>query len=65
MLTVRVPTALLDRADALIEAIAADSGIATALDVARLQVHGVRAVLVGETLMRADDIGRAVRSLIG
>ena len=31
MLTVRVPIALLDRADALIDAIAADSDIATAL----------------------------------
>ena len=31
MLTVRVPVALLDRADALIDAIAADGDIATAL----------------------------------
>src|SRR5438034_6036645 len=34
-----------------------ESGVRTRHDVLRLQAAGVRAVLVGETLMRAPDIG--------
>jgi indole-3-glycerol phosphate synthase len=40
-----------------------ESGIATADDVRRVHAFGAHAVLVGETLMRAEDIGRAVREL--
>jgi indole-3-glycerol phosphate synthase len=42
-----------------------ESGISNRDDVARLQQAGVRAVLVGETLMRADDIGGKVDELLG
>jgi indole-3-glycerol phosphate synthase len=42
-----------------------ESGIRTRADVARLEAAGVSAILVGETLMRADDIGLAVERLLG
>jgi len=42
-----------------------ESGIATADDVRMLRSGGVKAILVGESLMRQADIGAAVRSLIG
>ena len=42
-----------------------ESGIRTREDVIRLQDAGVHAILVGESLMRSDDIGRKVRSLLG
>ncbi len=42
-----------------------ESGIRTRRDVERLEAVGVAAILVGETLMRADDIGRAVEQLLG
>jgi indole-3-glycerol phosphate synthase len=42
----------------------AESGIRTRDDVLRLQSAGVRAILVGETLMRSPDIGRAVDELL-
>ena len=42
-----------------------ESGIRTREDVLRLQASGVRAVLVGETLMRADDIGAKLDELRG
>ena len=38
-----------------------ESGIRTRHDVERLEAAGVSAILVGETLMRADDIGQAGR----
>jgi len=41
-----------------------ESGIHTADDVRRLGAAGVRNLLVGESLMRADDIGAHLRSLI-
>jgi indole-3-glycerol phosphate synthase len=40
-----------------------ESGIATRADVARMQAAGVHAFLVGETFMRADDPGAALRGL--
>lgn len=43
----------------------AESGIRTHSDVLRLKEAGVRAILVGESLMRADDIGEAARTLLG
>jgi indole-3-glycerol phosphate synthase len=42
-----------------------ESGIRDRTDVERLAAAGVRAVLVGETLMRAADIGAALRNLQG
>jgi indole-3-glycerol phosphate synthase len=42
-----------------------ESGIRTHEDLLRLQQAGVKAVLVGETLMRAPDIGQKLRELRG
>jgi len=42
-----------------------ESGIRTRADVERLEAAGVSAVLVGETLMKAPDIGQAVEELLG
>jgi len=42
-----------------------ESGIKTHADVARLQNGGAKAILVGESLMRSPDIGRAVDELMG
>jgi indole-3-glycerol phosphate synthase len=42
-----------------------ESGIRTRADVERLQAAGVRAVLIGETFMRAPDIGAKLRELNG
>ncbi len=42
-----------------------ESGIRTRADVERLQAAGVAAILVGETLMSAPDIGAAVDTLLG
>ena len=42
-----------------------ESGIRTRADVERLEAAGVSAILVGEHLMRADDIGLAVEELLG
>ncbi|MEO6153722.1 MAG: indole-3-glycerol phosphate synthase TrpC [Croceibacterium sp.] len=43
----------------------AESGIADHADLARLSKSGVRCFLVGESLMRQDDIARATRDLLG
>jgi indole-3-glycerol phosphate synthase len=43
----------------------AESGIRTAEDVARLGAAGVDAVLVGESLMRQEDLRAAVRAIVG
>ena len=42
-----------------------ESGIRTTQEVSRLQAAGYDAVLVGESLMRADDPGRALSELLG
>jgi indole-3-glycerol phosphate synthase len=42
-----------------------ESGIRTREDVERLHAAGVRAVLIGESLMRAPDIGAKLRELRG
>ena len=42
-----------------------ESGIRNRQDVLRLQNAGVGGILVGETLMRAPDIGEKVRELLG
>lgn len=43
----------------------AESGIRTRADVDRLGRIGVNAMLVGEALVRAEDVGRQVRELVG
>ena len=43
----------------------AESGLKTVKDVARVARAGAHAILVGETLMRAPDIGDAVKGLLG
>ncbi len=42
-----------------------ESGIATAADAARVKAAGAHAVLVGESLMRADDPATVIRSFHG
>jgi indole-3-glycerol phosphate synthase len=42
-----------------------ESGIRTRADIERLHAAGVRAVLIGETFMRATDIGAKLRELRG
>jgi len=42
-----------------------ESGIHLRQDVERLEKAGIRAMLVGETLMRAADIGKKLRELLG
>lgn len=44
--------------------VVAESGIRTHDDVRRLAAAGVRALLIGETFMRADDVGAKVRELM-
>jgi indole-3-glycerol phosphate synthase len=43
----------------------AESGIRSRADVEHLKAGGARAILVGETLMRQDDISAKVREMIG
>ncbi len=45
--------------------VVSESGIATRDDVKRLQQAGVDAILVGESLIREQDIGRKVKELLG
>jgi indole-3-glycerol phosphate synthase len=45
--------------------VVSESGICRRRDVERLEAAGVAAILVGEHLMRAPDIGQAVRRLLG
>jgi indole-3-glycerol phosphate synthase len=45
--------------------VVAESGIATRADLDRLAKAGVKAFLVGESLMRAEDVALATRSLLG
>jgi indole-3-glycerol phosphate synthase len=44
--------------------VVAESGIGTAADVARLRAAGVHRFLVGESLMRAESPGQALRELL-
>lgn len=45
------------------EVLVSESGIASAWDIARLAEAGVRAVLVGETLMRTGDVAGTVKEM--
>ncbi len=45
--------------------VVSESGIKTHADVEKLQAAGVAAILVGESLMKQPDIGRAVDELLG
>lgn len=45
--------------------IVSESGIKTGQDVRRLAAAGVKAILVGETLMRSPDIAREIEALLG
>jgi indole-3-glycerol phosphate synthase len=45
--------------------VVSESGIRSRRDVERLEAAGVSAILVGESLMRAQDIGLAVHGLLG
>jgi len=44
--------------------VVSESGIAAAADVARLRTAGVHRFLVGESLMRAESPGQALRELL-
>lgn len=45
--------------------VVSESGVRTRADVERLTRAGVRALLIGETFMRAEDVGSKVRELFG
>jgi indole-3-glycerol phosphate synthase len=45
--------------------VVSESGIRTRADVERLEAAGISAILVGESLMRSQDIGLAVDELLG
>ena len=47
------------------QVLVSESGIHAKADIDKLAEAGVRAVLVGESLMRSDDIGAKVRELFG
>ncbi len=47
------------------QVLVSESGIDTPDDIRKLEQVGVRAVLVGESLMRSDDINAKVRELFG
>lgn len=51
--------------DELKDTIVSESGIKTAEDIDKLAAAGVRAVLVGETLLKADNIAEKIAELIG
>ena len=43
----------------------AESGLTTRADLDALAEHGIRCFLIGESLMRSDDIAAATRALVG
>jgi indole-3-glycerol phosphate synthase len=58
--TLRMSELVADR-----QVLVSESGINGYDDIRKLEQAGVRAVLVGESLMRADDIGAKIRELFG
>ncbi len=44
--------------------VVAESGLFTAADLARMQAHGASAFLIGESLMRQDDVSAATAALL-
>ncbi|MCP4477798.1 MAG: indole-3-glycerol-phosphate synthase TrpC, partial [Planctomycetaceae bacterium] len=46
-------------------AMVSESGIFTGQDVQLMRANSVDAILVGESLMRSEDIAMAVKSLMG
>jgi indole-3-glycerol phosphate synthase len=44
--------------------IVSESGISSASDLTQLEQYGVRALLVGESLMRQGDVEAATRALL-
>lgn len=56
--TLRMAELVADR-----QVLVSESGIKTRDDIRKLEQAGVRAVLVGESLMRSDDIGGKIREL--
>jgi indole-3-glycerol phosphate synthase len=47
------------------QVLVSESGIHTRQDIQKLAAAGVGAVLIGESLMRSDDIGRKIHELLG
>lgn len=47
------------------QVLVSESGVHSHEDIRRLAAVGVNAILVGESLMRSDDIGRKIRALFG
>jgi indole-3-glycerol phosphate synthase len=45
--------------------VVAESGIRDFAEIERLKAAGVQGILVGESLMRQDDIIKATRALLG
>ncbi|MBI5756295.1 MAG: indole-3-glycerol phosphate synthase TrpC [Nitrospirae bacterium] len=45
--------------------VVSESGISTRDDILALKDQGVDAVLIGETLMKSDDIGKKIKELLG
>jgi indole-3-glycerol phosphate synthase len=58
--TLRMSELVADR-----QVLVSESGINTRDDIRKLEQAGVRAVLVGESLMRSDDIGAKINELFG
>ena len=55
---------LLDLVEDQCDIIVSESGIKTREDLVRLARHGVRRVLIGESLLKEEDPGQALRELL-
>ncbi|MDQ2800263.1 MAG: indole-3-glycerol phosphate synthase TrpC, partial [Armatimonadota bacterium] len=66
--TFKTDLATVERLSALVPetvTLVAESGIKTPADISRVNKAGAHAILVGETFMRAPDIGQAIEELLG